>query len=132
MLCDTPTKPPITGASISRPPYFAPEYECLAVLLLNTRRCVKGHQLVTLGTQDTLLISPSQIYRLAIATSASAIIAMHNHPSGVIPHPVLCRMQVGLPFETHHLSVRVRHYSHNAWCSGGDGSPTRCESCLIV
>ncbi|HTG43546.1 MAG TPA: JAB domain-containing protein [Verrucomicrobiae bacterium] len=81
--CDTPDKAAdYWRLHIATNPYFAPEYECLAVLLLNTRRRVKGHQLVTLGTQDTLLISPSQIYRLAIATSASAIIAMHNHPSG--------------------------------------------------
>jgi hypothetical protein len=29
--------------------------------------------------------------------SASAIIIAHNHPSGVIPHPVLCRMAFGSP-----------------------------------
>jgi hypothetical protein len=32
--------------------YFNPDCECLVVLLLNTRRRVKGHHLVTIGTMD--------------------------------------------------------------------------------
>jgi DNA repair protein RadC len=41
---------------------------------------------------DTILCHPREIFRLAIMASASAIVMMHNHPSHVIPHPVLCRM----------------------------------------
>ena len=36
--------------------YFDPERECLVVLFLNTRKRVKGHQLVTIGLMDTLLV----------------------------------------------------------------------------
>jgi hypothetical protein len=32
-----------------------PDCECLAVLLLNTRRRVKGHHIVSIGTMDTIL-----------------------------------------------------------------------------
>ncbi len=77
---------------IATHPYFNPECECMAVLMLNTRRRVKGHQLVTIGTQDTLLVHPREIFRLAIMAGANAIVLMHNHPSGVMPHPVLCRI----------------------------------------
>jgi DNA repair protein RadC len=59
-----------------------PERECFVVLLLNTRRKVKGHQLVTIGTLDTILIHPREVFRVAIIAAASAIIIMHNHPSG--------------------------------------------------
>jgi DNA repair protein RadC len=52
------------------------------VLFLNTRKRVKGHQLVTIGTMDTLLVHPREVFRLAIMTAASALIVMHNHPSG--------------------------------------------------
>jgi len=52
------------------------------VLLLNTRKRVKGHQLVSIGTMDTILVHPREVYRLAIMTAASAVIVMHNHPSG--------------------------------------------------
>jgi len=41
---------------------------------------------------DTILCHPREVFRLAIMASAAAIIIAHNHPSGVIPHPVLCRM----------------------------------------
>jgi len=79
-LCDTPQ-----GAAdywnrhIPTHPYFNPEVECLVVVIVNTRRRVKGHYLVLM---DTLLIHPREIFRLAVMTSASAIILMHNHPSG--------------------------------------------------
>lgn len=58
------------------------ETECLVVLMLNTRRRIKGHYFVSIGTADTLLTHPREIFRLAIMVSASAIILAHNHPSG--------------------------------------------------
>jgi DNA repair protein RadC len=67
---------------IATHPYFSPDCECLAVLLLNTRRRVKGHQLVTIGTIDTLLVDPRIVFRCAVVGSAAAIVMMHNHPSG--------------------------------------------------
>jgi DNA repair protein RadC len=63
-------------------PYFNPECECLAVLLLNTRRRAKGHHIVSMGTQDTILVHPREIFRVAIATAACVVIVMHNHASG--------------------------------------------------
>lgn len=63
-------------------PYFNPEAECLVVLMLNTRRRVKGHQLITIGTMDMLLVHAREVFRGAIIASASAIVLMHNHPSG--------------------------------------------------
>jgi hypothetical protein len=63
-------------------PYFNPECECFVVLLLNTRRRVKGHQLVTIGTMDTLLVHPREVFRVAVISSAAAVVLMHNHPSG--------------------------------------------------
>jgi DNA repair protein RadC len=63
-------------------PYFNPECECLVVLILNTRRKIKGHYFVSLGTMDTILLHPREVFRLAIIASAHGIIIMHNHPSG--------------------------------------------------
>jgi len=82
-LCDTPDRAvEYWKAHIGTTPHFNPECECFAVLLLNTRRRVKGHHLVSIGTLDTLLIHPREVFRLAIIASAAAIIMMHNHPSG--------------------------------------------------
>lgn len=83
LLCDTPEKAAeYWRLHIRENPYFNPECECFAVLILNTRRRVKGHHLVSIGTLDTLLVHPREVFRLAIMTSAAAIILMHNHPSG--------------------------------------------------
>ena len=82
-LCDTPDKAAeYWRLHLSGHPYFDPERECLAVLILNTRRRVKGHHLVSIGSQDSLLVAPRDIFRLAIVTSACAVLVMHNHPSG--------------------------------------------------
>jgi len=63
-------------------PYFNPECECFVVLLLNTRRHVKGHQLVSIGLLDTILVHPREVFRVAIVAGAAAVVIMHNHPSG--------------------------------------------------
>jgi DNA repair protein RadC len=50
--------------------------------MLNTRRKVRAHQLVAIGTLDTILVHPREVFRAAIIAASSAIILMHNHPSG--------------------------------------------------
>ena len=83
MICDTPdTAAQYWRLHVATNQYFDPERECLVVILLNTRRRVKGHQLVTIGTLDTILVSPREVFRAAVVSSAAAVILMHNHPSG--------------------------------------------------
>lgn len=82
-VCDTPQKASdYWRSNIVSNPYFNPECECFAILMLNTRRRVKGHQLLTIGTLDTLLIHAREVFRGAIIAAASAVVLMHNHPSG--------------------------------------------------
>ncbi|HWY31097.1 MAG TPA: JAB domain-containing protein [Candidatus Acidoferrum sp.] len=82
-LCDTPAQAAAYWKlHITQHPYFNPECECLVVLILNTRRKVKGHYFVSVGTMDTVLVHPREVFRLAIMASAHAIVVMHNHPSG--------------------------------------------------
>ncbi len=82
-LCDTPDKAAeYWRLHLPNNPYFNPECESFTVLLLNTRRRVKGHQIVSLGTHDTILVHPLSVFRLAVVTSAAAVVLMHNHPSG--------------------------------------------------
>ena len=50
--------------------------------MLNTRRRVKGHQLVSIGTLDTILVHAREVFRGAIIAAAAALVVMHNHPSG--------------------------------------------------
>lgn len=82
-LCDTPDLAATYWRThIVENPYFNPECECFAVLILNTRRRVKGHYIVSIGTMDTILVHPREVFRLAIVASASALVLAHNHPSG--------------------------------------------------
>lgn len=83
VTCDTPQKAAdYWRLNILSNPYFNPECECFAALLLNTRRRVKGHQLLSIGTLDTILVHPREVFRGAIIAAAAAIVIMHNHPSG--------------------------------------------------
>jgi hypothetical protein len=82
-LCDTPDKAfDYWHRHVVTCPYYNPECECFVVLMLNTRRRVKGHQLLSIGILDTILVHPREAFRMAIIASASAIVFMHNHPSG--------------------------------------------------
>ena len=81
--CETPDQAAAYWrAHIANHPYFNPECECLVVIILNTRRRIKGHYLVSIGTMDTILCHPREIFRLAVMASAAAIVVAHNHPSG--------------------------------------------------
>jgi hypothetical protein len=81
--CETPDQAAAYWRThIASHPYFNSECECLVVFILNTRRRVKGHYLVSIGTMDTILCHPREVFRLAIMASAAAIIIAHNHPSG--------------------------------------------------
>ena len=59
-----------------------PDCECFVVVMLNTHRPVKGHYLVSICTMDTILVHPREVLRAVVIAGASAIILMHNHPSG--------------------------------------------------
>jgi DNA repair protein RadC len=82
-LCDTPKRAvEYWERHIANAPEFDPEKECFIVLLLNTRRRVKGHTVASIGTLDSVLVHPREVFRTAIAMAAGAILLMHNHPSG--------------------------------------------------
>ena len=81
--CDTPERAAeYWRTHVEKHPYFNPECECFVVLMLNIRRRIKGHYLVSIGTMDTILVHPREVFRLAVMASAAAMILMHNHPSG--------------------------------------------------
>ena len=83
LICETPDQAAeYWRMHVTTNPYFNPEAECFVVILLNTRRRVKGHQLVTIGTLDTILVHPREVFRVAVISSAAAVVLMHNHPSG--------------------------------------------------
>ena len=56
--------------------------ETFQALLLNTRRRLIRVEQVSQGTLDTILVHPREVFKLAIAANAAAIVLVHNHPSG--------------------------------------------------
>ena len=83
VICDTPERAAdYWRQHVTQHPAFNSDVECFVVLLLNTRRRVKGHTLVATGTLDTLLVHPREVFRPAIVSASAALVAMHNHPSG--------------------------------------------------
>jgi len=83
-LCDTPDKVAAYWRThLETDERFNPEVESFAILLLNTRRRVKGHQLLSIGTLDTVLVHPREVFRAAIIFGGvSALVLAHSHPSG--------------------------------------------------
>lgn len=82
-MCDTPElAAEYWRTHITTTPSYDPERECFVVLLLNTRRRIRGHHFVSHGTLDTILVHPREVFRVAITAAAAALVLMHNHPSG--------------------------------------------------
>jgi len=78
----------VTGAS-----WYDPERESFVVFLLNRKNRIKGWSMVSIGTASSSLVHPREVFRAAIVASASAVICMHNHPSGD-PSPSAADIQV--------------------------------------
>nr|WP_042354916.1 DNA repair protein RadC [Bacillus rubiinfantis] len=56
--------------------------EHFVCLYLNTKNQVIHKQTVFIGSLNTSIVHPREVYREALKRSAASIIALHNHPSG--------------------------------------------------
>ncbi len=82
-LTDTPERAAdYWRCHVARSRWYSPDREQCVVLLLDCRRRIIGWHLVGIGTLDTVLAHPRDVFRAAIIASAAAIVLMHNHPSG--------------------------------------------------
>lgn len=53
------------------------------VFYLTSRQQIKSLELVSLGTLDSSLVHPREVFTNAIAIRCSSILVAHNHPSGI-------------------------------------------------
>lgn len=60
----------------------AKQQEYFKVLSLNSRKVLITIDNISLGTVDTSLAHPREVFRPAIQNSAKSILLAHNHPSG--------------------------------------------------
>lgn len=56
--------------------------EAVVVLTMNAKNRMIGKHLISLGLADQSLIHPREVFRSAILDGATAVILVHNHPTG--------------------------------------------------
>ncbi|SMB92142.1 DNA replication and repair protein RadC [Desulfonispora thiosulfatigenes DSM 11270] len=56
--------------------------EHFKVILLNTKGQVIKCETISIGTLNSSLVHPRELFKIAIRRSAASIILVHNHPSG--------------------------------------------------
>jgi DNA repair protein RadC len=67
--------------------YLLPEYgscavEQFGILMLDSKNRVLRIKLLSVGSLDSTIVHPREVFREAAAAAAAAIILFHNHPSG--------------------------------------------------
>jgi DNA repair protein RadC len=58
------------------------EQEQLRVVLLDTKHCILGTRTVYQGSVNQAQVRVAEVFRDAVRQQATAIVAVHNHPSG--------------------------------------------------
>ncbi len=57
--------------------------EMMVVLCLNTKNHINAINTVSVGTLNSSLLHPREIFKPAILSNSASIILGHNHPSGI-------------------------------------------------
>lgn len=77
-----PMRSPREVAVVMAPRFESEEVEIFVTVLLDAQHKMIAAQEVTRGLVNSSLVAPREVFRLAIAMNASALILAHNHPSG--------------------------------------------------
>jgi len=81
LLANEATSPEAAAQAV-RGIFDGADREMFGVLALNTRNRVIGFNIVSVGTLDSSLVHPREVFKFAITANASSVIFFHNHPSG--------------------------------------------------
>jgi DNA repair protein RadC len=73
---------PAILADLMRPRLRHQRTESFHVILLNSANQMIRDVVVSQGSLNACVIHPREVFRIAIAENAAAVILMHNHPSG--------------------------------------------------
>jgi len=77
-----PIGSPLDVCRLIRPLVRDAKQEHFYCLYLDSRNAVMDVTLVSLGSLDAAIVQPREVFKGAVAHSAAALIACHNHPSG--------------------------------------------------
>lgn len=93
----------------------------LVVFLDNHKRYI-SHEIIFKGTIDSSLVSPREVFKIALLENAAGVIVMHNHPSGLsFPSKaddettnalVLAGNTIGIPLLDHLIIGQKNYYSY--------------------
>ncbi len=100
------------------------KHECLRVLYLDKRNKLLADQLMQEGTVDKVAIYPREILKQCLAKGASAVIIVHNHPSGEakpsqedtsITQQINDALKIiGISLHDHVIVAKEKHFSFRA------------------
>ncbi len=100
--------------------------ECFCTLALDSRNRLLGDERVSVGTINSTMAHPREVFDKAIRVKAAGIVVVHNHPSGD-PQPsdddirLTRRLAeagkvVGIPLQDHVIVAGQNYYSFRARC----------------
>jgi DNA repair protein RadC len=69
-------------ASYLLPQYGVAAVEQFGIVMLDTKHRVIRIKILSVGSLDTTVVHPREVFREATSASAAAIVLFHNHPSG--------------------------------------------------
>jgi DNA repair protein RadC len=73
---------PRVAAELLLPQYGSRSVEQFGIVLLDTKHRVLKTMVLSVGTIDTSIVQPRDVFREAASAGAAAIVLFHNHPSG--------------------------------------------------
>lgn len=82
LYAETPVKSPSDVLRAVADELKLYDREVFAILNLKTNGQIINLNICSVGTLDSSLVSPREIFKSSILSNASAFIAVHNHPSG--------------------------------------------------
>jgi len=56
--------------------------EHFCILCLNTKNKIVGVHTISIGSLNSSIVHPREVFKAALLNNANAIICLHNHPSG--------------------------------------------------
>lgn len=93
-------------------------------IYLNTHHCVIHDEVLSIGTINSNLIHPRELFKPAIEYGAAAVILAHNHPSGIVTpskadieitnHLIKVGKLIGIPLVDHVIIGRTTYTSIQA------------------
>ena len=101
-------------ASYLLPQYGAGAVEQFGIVMLDTKHRMIRIKILSIGSLDTTVVHPREVFREATSASAAAIVLFHNHPSG---DPVLTTRMVnagdimGIDVVDHLILADQRYFS---------------------